>query len=522
MVSGLIGHRTGGLIKVKRMTKILGVGPRATVSAFNNSFHNYEQAIKCRIFTYKDGSGKWISKDSFPHDDSVFEDLLSDEFTFLTSNNRAHTPIHVTKYHELYSGLKKRRYKRAGISLTVSPLKKKDWQIKMFIKFEKDIRSAKPDHVPRVISPPGDRMLVVDGCYVKAAEHSVYLKVNDMYGHIVVAKGMNYLQLGGTIAGHWFYFVKCVSIDLDVKRLDQSITKIGLRKTHVVLCSFFGPEEADRIMRLFEKQLTTHAKARCDDGDFEYWTEGTLTSGQVNTSMVGVLLVTAILHGYFRSIGVNVRLINCGDDCTIFCEERDMARVKEGLESWFAKFAMRIKLSDVNKELEGVEFCQTRPIWTPDGYQMVRCVRDAIIKDSVCIDPLDNEVKAAKWLNAVANGGINTHGGIPIFQDFYTCYARGADNILNSVKLNKRQKKRAFNKDVRSVEKSSMSYWGKGMSRRYVDIVDPKTRVSFYKAFGVTPTQQLNLEEYYRHCNIRYTDMKLYSSETSDCFNQWY
>jgi len=517
-----MGRGTGSSIKKKRMTKILGVGPRATVSSFNNSFHNYVQAVKCRIFTYKDDLGEWISKDSYPHDDLVFDDLLSEEFAFLCSNNKSHTPILVTKYHESYSGLKKRRYLRAGLSLVSSPLKNKDWKIKMFIKFEKDIRSAKPDHVPRVISPPSDRMLVSDGCYAKAAEHSIYMKVNEMYGHIVVAKGMNYLQLGNTISGHWSSFIDCASIDLDVKRLDQSISQIGLRKTHVVLCSFFGPEETDRIMWLFSKQLSTHAKARCDDGEFEYWTDGTLTSGQVNTSLVGVVLVTAILHGYFRTVGIKARLINCGDDCTIFCEKEDIPTLVEGLKNWFLKFAMRIKLSAVNRILEGVEFCQTRPVWTTDGYQMVRCVRDAIIKDAVCIDPLDNEVKASKWLSAVANGGINTHGGIPIFQDFYTCYARGADSILKGMKLSKRQRKRALDREIRSVRQSSMSYWGKGMENKYATTIHFKTRLSFYKAFGITPLQQVHLEDYYRRFDITFSNLETYTNETTDCYNQWY
>jgi hypothetical protein len=505
------------------MTKILGVGPKATVSAFNNSYHNYVQALKCRLFMYKDGSNTWVSKDSLPHTDSVYDDLLSDEFTFLTTNNEAHTPILVDRYHELYSGLKKRRYLRAGQSLIKDPrLTRKDWKIKMFIKFEKDIRSAKQDRVPRLISPPGDRKLVKDGCYVKAAEHSVYLKVNHMYGHVVVAKGMNYLQLGGTISSHWFSFVEPASFDLDVEKLDQSIRQAGLRKTHVVLCSFFSPEYTEEIMYLLSKQLSTHGKGRPDNGSVEYWAQGTLTSGQVNTSLVGVLLVTAIIHGYFRKLGVNAKLINCGDDCTIFSEKRDIHRIKNGIAEFFLNFAMRIKLSPVNEILEGIEFCQTRPIWTVDGYQMVRNVRDAIIKDGVCIDPLDNVVKAAKWINAIACGGINTHGGIPIFQDFYTCYARSADNMLQSIKLNKRQRHRVNSKDVLSVKKSSMSYWGKGMANKYKDIIDPRTRISFYKAFGIPPHQQIELECYYRKHLVVFSDLSIYNNEETTCSNQWY
>jgi hypothetical protein len=247
-----------------------------------------------------------------------------------------------------------------------------------------------------------------------------------------------------------------------------------------------------------------------------------LTSGQVNTSLVGVLLVTAIIHGYFRKLGVNAKLINCGDDCTIFSEKKDIHRIKNGIAEFFLNFAMRIKLSPVNEILEGIEFCQTRPIWTVDGYQMVRNVRDAIIKDGVCIDPLDNVVKAAKWINAIACGGINTHGGIPIFQDFYTCYARSADNMLQSIKLNKRQRHRVNSKDVLSVKKSSMSYWGKGMANKYKDIIDPRTRISFYKAFGIPPHQQIELECYYRKHLVVFSDLSIYNNEETTCSNQWY
>lgn len=76
-------------------------------------------------------------------------------------------------------------------------------------------------------------------------------------------------------------------------------------------------------------------------------------------------------------------------------------------------------------------------------------------------------------------------GQLPVFQDFYRTYLRGGK---------------------KHTAVSGLDSWGnnclaKGMVRSYGE-VSAHTRASFYWAFGVTPDEQVVLEEFYRGVDL--------------------
>jgi len=481
------------------MTRFTGVSADETISSFDNSIDNALNAVTNRVLSYTQNGERFLISEKLDKHSGPMSKYLSYELVKLANQDVVASPIPEKKFPGLYQGARNKIYARAEKSLSRdSLLKSKDWQISMFLKYEKDIRSVKPDAVPRVISPPGPRYRLKLGCYVKAVEEGIYEDINKMFGYHVVAKGMNYEQLGGVISEHWHSFSRPASIDLDVKRLDQAITVEMLVWAHQLILSKFVGSDRDELEFLLEKQLKSKVFAKCDDGFLTYKVVGTLTSGQPNTSLTGVSIVTSIIHAYSRKCGFRIRLINCGDDCTIICDEKYVKILSRDIQTWFKEFEFRTKVSQINYLLEGIEFCQTKPVYVNGHYQMVRDVRNAIIKDSTSIDLLDTPLLCSKWLQAVASGGLATHGGIPIFQEFYTCYARSSKYMIKRLLLNRRQRKNLNSrKELRSIEKSSMKYWGKGMNNKYVDHISPKTRYSFYLAFGYTPQEQVIFEKYY-------------------------
>jgi len=482
----------------------------AVTSAFSNSLHNAGNAVMNRVFYRKDDDGNLERiAELGTTADSEFQKL---EYfrTLVVSNLGITTPIPVGEFPGFYTGAKRRNYERYALSLTNNcKINKKDVEIQVFLKYEVDVRSNKEKAVPRVISPPGGRYLCQLGCFVKKVEHDLYQAIDSALGYRCVAKGMNYKTLAEAISSSWFHFVRPTSIDLDVRRLDQSLTCDALVYSHGFLLALFVGEDRVLLQRLLREQLFNKCRVKCDDGSFSYKVRGTLSSGQPNTSLVGVSVVVSILKGLFDSLPYEVRVINCGDDCVLICEYEHASHLKSLLAGWFKKFNMYVELSQtLTTRIEQIEFCQTRPVKIGDGYRMVRNPREGIIKDSTCVDELNKPVICAKWLNAVARGGLATHGGVPIFQDFYSMYLRSAGGMLDK-KLSKRQRRSLSDRrEVRSITKSSMRYWGKGMKEQYSEISD-ETRESFNIAFGYTPDVQIMIERHYHDTIIVYNQEKI-------------
>lgn len=114
---------------------------------------------------------------------------------------------------------------------------------------------------------------------------------------------------------------------------------------------------------------------------------------------------------------------------------------------------------------------------------MVRDPRVAISKDCVALKPLDNNKILKKWLAAVGQGGMSLTGGIPVWQDFYARLTELSDGAKPLVD---------------PTMQTGMKMLGKGMYHTY-EIPKPEARLSFYLSFGISPSEQIALEEYYRN-----------------------
>jgi hypothetical protein len=101
-------------------------------------------------------------------------------------------------------------------------------------------------------------------------------------------------------------------------------------------------------------------------------------------------------------------------------------------------------------------------------------------RDTYTIKSVQTKGQWNYYRGAIGNCGIAAFGGLPVVGAFYEALARGAKN-------------------VRSDDTSLGLYWmALGQDRKNTPI-RPETRVSFYKAFGYTPDEQVRIEiEYSR------------------------
>lgn len=404
------------------------------------------------------------------------------------------TPWSHDEFVATYEGRRATIYQAAVESLRTEPVNRRDAFSSSFLKAEKIGFYLKGDPAPRLIHPRDPRYNVEVGVFLKKIEHDVYRNVDRVWGGPTILKGYNARQVGGIMHDKWSSFKKPVAIGLDASRFDQHVSVDALRFEHSVYLQHFAGIDRNRLRMLLGWQLRTPCFGRASDGRVKYTVEGMRFSGDMNTGMGNCLLMSGMVWSWAKHCGVDVKLANNGDDCTVILEQTDMARFLEGMCDWFRGLGFTMKVEQPVYDMERIEFCQTHPIWTPEGWVMVRGSgseghRHTMAKDCISIKPLDNRKVYDKWRMAVSQAGLALTGGVPVYQEFYTALGRGA-------------KGEALKNDL-TLETGFMRL-ARGMDRRYQQ-VHPRTRYSFWLAFGSTPDQQEAVESHLRTVSPTWT-----------------
>jgi hypothetical protein len=298
-------------------------------------------------------------------------------------------------------------------------------------------------------------------------------------------KGYNAQEVGRIVAAKWGAFRDPAGIGLDASRFDQHCSKVALQWEHSVYYQVFPRNRL--LRRLLSWQILNKGRGYVKDGRVKYQVEGCRMSGDMNTALGNCLIMCGLVWGYADALGINIQLINNGDDCVVFMERADVNRFREGLDTWFLEMGYSMKVEDTVYELEHVEFCQTKPVWTPQGCLMVRNPHIAVAKDCFSIHALDRYMGAAKQLTVLAAGGLSLTGGLPVWQSFYRLLARNWCGVVES----------------NIVPEGGMAIMSHRMERK-ISSVHHMTRYSFWRAFGILPDAQLELEAYYDRFQLQW------------------
>lgn len=472
----------GAATHVRRFFQVVGFSPPNNYLVHNSSLVNLVRGVLTRVFYVK---GKPPPTPLV----GVYASRLSNFRQLLVRRFPSTTRVSYDEFLGFYTGRKKLVYQRAVDSLVASPVNQRDSRVKAFVKAEFINSDDKPDPDPRIISPRDPRFNVELGRFLRPWEHKCYGAIASIFGSPTVLKGLNSAEIGQVFVDKWSMFDSPVAVGLDASRFDQHVSRQALEWEHSVYNAIFRSPDLKRLLKM---QLLNDVRGYCRDGKLRYLVEGRRMSGDINTALGNCLLMCALVHAYSASVGVRVSLANNGDDCVVIMETRDLNRFTSGLSCWFLEMGFNMKVEDPVYELEGIEFCQTHPVYTPSGYLMVRNAPKGLAKDCLSLKQMDQQTFAHRWLCAVGEGGLSLTGGLPIYQEFYTslyraglgCYRKGA--YQNSTRRHN------------SVElEGGLGWLSRGMELKY-SVIHPRTRYSFWLAFGITPEQQLAIESYYR------------------------
>jgi hypothetical protein len=271
-------------------------------------------------------------------------------------------------------------------------------------------------------------------------------------------------------------------VSLDASRFDQHVSVRALQYEHGFYKWVF--DDDPMLSRLLSWQLKNMGHFNTAEGILRYSSEGGRMSGDMNTSCGNVILMCAMMHGFIRSRrwAKKPRLINDGDDCVFIVEACDAVGLRAHVQEYFRTFGFTMTEDGRTDIFEEVDFCQARPVWDGEEWVMCRNPHLCLDKDLMTVRPIFSELQWLEHWGAVASGGLAIASHLPVFGGFYAWMERVSRGHVG-------------------VLYGSLKYLAKGVSRRDRPVCED-ARVSFYKAWGLTPGHQIELERRYAAMGI--------------------
>lgn len=470
------------------------VGGRTTgirLYAFNNDLATLHRAIMERVYYVKGPAGFTPPPRPLP---GAFRRL--EAFRELVLRQ---VPVVVKwtprRFCDSYNGRLKTVYELAMASLAVVPVRKRDAQLKSFVKCEKTDHTAKADPVPRVVQPREPRYNLELGCYTKPLEPLLYKGIAKAWRNPepTVIKGMNAEQAADCLFKKWKRFNDPVAVGLDASRFDQHVSVAALRYEHEFYRRKFNSDHLDHLLGM---QLKNQGVARVVDGTIRYSFDGRRCSGDMNTGLGNCILMCAMIWEYCRQRQVVASLANNGDDCVVFMERSQLGQFTNGLTAWFLELGFTMVMEDPVFDFERVTFCQTRPVYDGTRWTLVRLLT-ALEKDLHHLTRFQSRSAFEAWVTSVGLCGLALTGGLPVYQSFYSSML--ISEQIGNVRANQAHKT------------GGLFWWSKGMDRKVRPVSDA-ARVSFWRAFDITPTQQVYLEHFYEAHPPRWSEPQVYRS----------
>ncbi len=465
-------------------------------NVFNSDICALERAAKERLFYVKGPDGGFVEP---PEPlESTWTLSVREAEQYLTHHGCVVSPLTKDQFLGAYEGRKRTIYENAYTSLESKPLTRDDSTVKFFVKQEKTNFTKKPNSVPRGISPRHPRYHVSLGPYIKRIEKMVYNNIDQLWGAPTIMKGKNAKQRGKAIEEHWRKYSDPVAVGIDASRFDQHVHIDALKFEHRVYLSYFIGKDRKHLAKLLNMQLINRGVGYVQDGKLNFTLVGKRMSGDMNTALGNCLQMSTMVWSITRRAGVPCTMINDGDDGVIFLEKKDLSRLLAYLPPACLTYGHEVVLEPPAYKIEDIEFCQCKFVWRPNGYIAVRHIAASFDKDAMSLDPLPTPRAASAWLAAVGEGGLALTSGIPVLQEYYTLLGR--------------QSKRK----AKVVRREGFHMLAQGLESKRAP-VHPRSRYSFWLAFGIAPDEQRAIEETFaravidHNCNPNNTSLP-YSS----------
>ncbi len=471
-VGRLSVRRNGLFAPFRKYVVVPEVSAPSNLGVYNNNVSTVERALVERYLLCKEGDD---FRPALPVRACAFRTPELASFRSDVLGHMPHLPVlSRAETVQLFRGSKRRVYEAADASLVLDDIREADARLTGFVKFEKqDLEKA-----PRMINPRDPRYNLELATFLKHTEHHFFNAINKAWGartRATVIKGFNAQESAAILREKWNLFKDPVAVGLDATKFDMHVSMRALKYEHSFYTGLFPGRQ--KLRELLRWQLVNRGTAYCRDGSVKYQMSGTRSSGDMNTSLGNCILMCAMVHAWCKVQGVDAELANNGDDCVVFVERDSLERFMVGLDKFFRHLGFAMAVEEPVDTFEELEFCQTHPVLTANGWIMVRNHGACLKKDLMCLLAVPTDDVYRRWLGAVGECGLAASHGVPCLQAWYSMIRR------NGTEPRQREMEHIF----RNTSQLSRAFSG-------VDDVTPEARVSYYLAFGVYPDMQRALE----------------------------
>jgi len=392
-----------------------------------------------------------------------------------------------------YVGRRRRIAAMAVESLRKMPLHERDAMLRTFRKFEKLDFTTKPVVIndPRAIQPRTKRFNVSLARFTKPIEERVYRSINAMFESEVpsVAKCLTFEERGDALHRKWVKFNRPVAFSIDAKRWDQHVWAEMLRLEHGLYLSVFkNHADIGLLQWLLDHQINNvgvanvgRASRSSRIGTIRWHRRGGRSSGDMNTAVGNVVLVCVILYYIWVHVKFDFEIFDDGDDCVLICEQEHFECLKSKVIAEFTHCGQVVKIENVAEVFEQIKFCQTQPVFDGKSFVMCRDPRVAVAKDLTTSIDIREKATWRSYMATIGTCGIAIAGGLPIWNSFY----KRLRNLGGHAK-------RMWDQPVFDTG----MFWNGRRMRRSTSRPTSSSRLSFSRAFGISPGGQESFERY--------------------------
>lgn len=403
-------------------------------------------------------------------------------------------PWSYERFLESVPSRKRARYAEAVASLRLQSVQRRDARVSMFVKAEKMELREKAGNIvkPRAIQGRTPRYNVSVGVYLKSIESRLYAWKGPKRGgphSRLIAKGLNSSERAALLERKLACFSKPCVVTSDISAFDAAVRQCHMVGVHGLYLSLMRSAE---FQRLLSWQLVNEGCTGCG---IRYQTVGKRMSGDMDTALGNCLIATHAIITALSLLGVTkYDLLDDGDDCLVILEQ---SQVGDGFPAEFRAAMERVGFNSKaewcgnrsNWCLEDVSFCRSRPVRVNGKYRFIRQLERMVGGFLVSHKHYHEKTSARRVMKSMAQCEHIVGRGVPVMQSL-------SRHVLELLKHEEFQ--RTFEQESFAV-KASLEVID--LRRGYGDLpVTADTRESFYRAFGMSPDEQVVLEQ--RLCQL--------------------
>lgn len=362
-----------------------------------------------------------------------------------------------------YSGGKRKIYLRACKWIDYEGYRDKDAQLTMFVKADKFPVDEIEDKPPRAIQFRSPKYNLLLASFLKQLEHQFYEEAMTE-GLPDIAKGKNNQERARILLAKRDQFQHPVFFNSDYSKMDSCVRPEMQRccfQWYLKVC----PSKLLRL--LLWKQLKNVGRSK---HGIRYKVPGTRASGDFTTGFENTLINWVCLKYIAFKSGCQVQIFVDGDDALIITEEWDASKFRNTFTGLIGKLGFEVKLVQADK-IHQVSFCQSRvlecevPIMARNPLRALSNHNISVKHYPAQVWPRLNEAKALCE--------YHSNPGCPVLNPLFKSLLTGIKPLFDNDTF------AAYQDGLRNKEQP----------------VTPLARELFHQAWGISPHEQLALEQ---------------------------